>query len=78
MAKGKILVHLVLVAAAVEGLGQVAGFLEFVDDLGRRSFGDADGHGDISKAHIRVGGDAGEHVGVVGQEPKEEGIFFGA
>ena len=69
--------HLVLVAAAVAGLGQVAGLLEFADDLGRRSFGDADGEGDVSEAHIRVGSDASEDVGVVGQEPKEKRIFFG-
>ena len=69
--------HLVLVAAAVAGFGQVAGLLEFVDDLGRGSFGDADGEGDVSEAHIGVGSDAGEDVGVVGQEPKEKRVFFG-
>ena len=51
--------------------------LEFVDDLGRRSFGDADGGGDVSEAHIGVGSNAGEDVGVVGQEPKEKRVFFG-
>jgi hypothetical protein len=69
VAKRKLVVHFVMVPASVTGLGQVAGLLEVIDDLGRRSFGDADGDGDVSEASGRVRGDAFEDVRVVGDEP---------
>jgi hypothetical protein len=66
---------LVAVPTSDAGLGQVAGFLEVVDDLSGRSFGDPDAVGDVSQACIRVGGDVGENVAVVGdQTPTRMGI----
>ena len=68
MAKGKLVVDLVPVAASGACLGQVAGFLEIPDQLRGGSFGHADGLRDVSKACAGVGGDAHEHVRVVGNE----------
>jgi hypothetical protein len=68
VAKRKLAVDLVAVAASVASLGQVAGLLKVVDDLRRGSFSDPDADGDVSKARIRVGGDALEHMRVVGHE----------
>ena len=64
-------VDLVPVATPDPGLGQVARFLEIVDDLSGRSFRDAHVFGDVSQARIRVGSDTCEHVTVVRhQAPK--------
>jgi hypothetical protein len=66
----EVAVHLVAVAAAVAGLGQVAGLFQISHDLGCRAFGDADLQGDVAEPKRRVGGDALEHVGMVGYESK--------
>jgi len=71
VAERELAVDLVLVATSDTGLGQVAGLLELVDDLSDRSLGDADGGGDVSQARAGVGGDAGEHMPVVGDEPPQ-------
>jgi SAM-dependent methyltransferase len=77
VAKRKLVVHLVTVAASVAGLRQIAGVLEVVDDLCRRSFGDADRARDVPEARARLGGDAFEHVRMVGHEPPEVVSFSG-
>jgi hypothetical protein len=77
VAKRKLAVNFVTVAASIAGLRQVAGSLEVTHDLRRRSFGDPDDSGDVSKACIRVGGDAFEHVRVVGHEPPKMVAFSG-
>ena len=59
---------LIPVATSHAGPGQVAGLLELVDDLDRRSFSDPDAFGDVSQTHIRVGRDAGKNVAVVGEQ----------
>jgi hypothetical protein len=69
VAQRELAVDLVLVATSDAGLGQIAGLLELVDDLPDRSLGDADGGGDVPQACAGVGGDAGEHMRVVGDEP---------
>ena len=69
MAQREFVVDFVVVSASVAGLGQVAGSLEVADDLGRGSFRDADGGGDVSKPRGGVGGDAFKHVRMVGHEP---------
>ncbi|MFC7597646.1 hypothetical protein ACFQU3_20195 [Terrabacter sp. GCM10028922] len=68
VAKRKLVVDFVPIAASVAGLRQVAGCLEIADELSGRSLGDADGLGDVSEARGGIGGDADEHVGVVGDE----------
>ncbi len=69
MTKRKLVVNLVTVAASVPDLREVARLLEVADDPGDRSFRDADRGGDVSEACVRIGGDALEHVPVVGHEP---------
>jgi hypothetical protein len=69
VAEREVAVDVVLVAASDAGLGQIAGVLELADDLRHRSFGDADGGGDVSHAYAGVGGDARQHMPVVGDEP---------
>jgi hypothetical protein len=71
VAERELVMDLVLVAAPVAGLGHVAGLFELVDDVGRRAFGYADVGGDVSHPERGVGGDAREHMGVVGDEPPE-------
>jgi hypothetical protein len=71
VAEGELAVDHVLVAASDAGLGQVAGLLQLAHDLPDRSFGDADGGGDVSQASARVLGDAREYMGVVGNEPPD-------
>jgi hypothetical protein len=68
VAKWKFVVDLVLVAASVARLGQVAGLLEIPDELGGGSFRDAEGLRDVSEARGGIGGKADEHVCVVGDE----------
>jgi hypothetical protein len=68
MAKGKVVVDFVLIAASDARLCQVAGSLEIPDQLRGGSFGHADGLRDVCEARARVGGDAHEHVRVVGDE----------
>ena len=77
MAKRKVGVDFVRVAASVARLRQVAGLLEVVDDLRGRPFSDADGGGDVSEPRARVDGDALEHVRVVRHEPPEMIAFSG-
>jgi hypothetical protein len=48
VAERELVVDRVVIATSDAGLGQVAGLLELVDDLPDRSFGDADGGGDVS------------------------------
>jgi hypothetical protein len=69
VAKRKLVVDFVVVAASVAGFRQIAGSLEVGDDLCRGSFRDADGGGDVPEPCSGVGGDAFQHVRVVGHEP---------
>ena len=66
----ELLVHLVVVAAPVAALGQVAGLLQVADDLCCRSLGDSDRLRDVSETGARIGCDALEDVCVVGHEPE--------
>ena len=68
VAKRKLVVDLVDVAASVAALRQVPGLLEVADDLRRCSFGDVNGEGDVSEPHVRIAGDARQHVPVIGDE----------
>jgi hypothetical protein len=68
MAKRELAVELVLVAASVTRLREVAGLLEIGDDVRHASLGDSDLGGYVSESHRWVGGDAREHVGVVRDE----------
>jgi hypothetical protein len=77
MAKGKFVVDFVLIAASGARLCQVAGSLEIPDQLRGGSFGHADGLRDVSEARARVGGDAHEHVRVVGDEAPNMILFTG-
>jgi hypothetical protein len=70
-------VDLVAVATADARLGQVAGSFEVVDDLGRRSFRDSDGFGDVSQARVRIGGDVGEDPTVVGEQAPAGSLISG-
>jgi FtsP/CotA-like multicopper oxidase with cupredoxin domain len=72
MAEGQLAVHLVAVAASVTRLRQVAGLLKVVDDVRRRSLGDADAGGDFSEARIGVGVDALEIKLVGGDSGRHE------
>ncbi len=69
MTQRKLVVYLVPVTPTVASLRQVSRPLQVVDDVGDGSFGDTDGHGDVSEPRARVVGNALEHVGVVGHEP---------
>jgi hypothetical protein len=71
-------VDLVPVASADADPGQVAGMFEVVDDLRRRPFGDPDGFGDVPQARIRLGGDAGKYVTVVGDQAPLRRTLSGA
>ena len=68
MAKWELVVDFVLIAASLAALRQVAGALEIVDQLSGRSFRDAYGLRDVSETRTGIGGDAYEHVRVVGDE----------
>lgn len=68
MAKGQVGMHLVVVSPTVPALCQVARLLEVLDDLRRTSFGDADARGDVPEPDVWVAVDAGEDVGVIGDE----------
>jgi hypothetical protein len=69
VAKRQIFVDLVSVPAPYARPGQVAGLLEVVDDLRRRSFRDSNGLRDIPQPRRRIFGDALEDVRVVCDEP---------
>ena len=71
MTERETVVDLVAVAASVAGLGQITRCLEVLDDMRRRSFGDADARCDIPEPRAGIGIDALEHVGVVRDEPPE-------
>ena len=77
MAKRELLVDLISVATSVARLRQVAGFLQIVDDLSRSTFRDPDRGCDVSEPRVWVGGDALEHVRVVGYEPELVVSFSG-
>jgi hypothetical protein len=62
-------VDLVVIPPSVPDLRDVAGFFEVIDDLCRRSLGDADGKGDIPETRRWIAGDRFEHVSVVRDEP---------
>lgn len=69
MAKRKLAVNLVLVAATGARLREVAGLLRVIDDLRHRPLGDPDRGGDVPEARGGIRGYAGEHVSVVRHEP---------
>ena len=75
VAKRKLAVDLVTVPASVAGFGQVAGVLQVSHDLRGGSLCDADALGDVSEPRARIGGNALEHVRVVGHEPPEMVAF---
>ena len=77
MAKRKLVVDFVLIAASRARLRQVSGSLEIPDQLCGRSFRHADGLRDVPEASSRVGGDAHQHVCVVGDEPPNMVIITG-
>jgi hypothetical protein len=58
----------IAVSTADTRLRQVARLSKLTHDLRCGSFGDPDGLGDVSQADIRVSGDAGEDVAVVGDQ----------
>jgi hypothetical protein len=68
VAERELIVDRVAVAAPDARLRQVAVVLQVSDDLRGGSLGDPDGAGDVPQARVRVGGDAGEDMGVVGDE----------
>jgi hypothetical protein len=68
MPEMQVRVNFVGVASADPVLGEVAGGLEFGDDLLRRAFGDADLVGDIPQPEIEVLGEEQQDVAVVGEE----------
>ena len=70
--------HLVVVAAPITALAQIAGQLEVADDLGCGPLGDPNRRGDVAEARGRVDGDDLEHVSVVRHEPKRMILLAGA
>ena len=78
VAERKFVVDFVVVTASVAGFRQIAGLLELVDDLGRGSFRDADGGGDVSEPRGGVGRDAFQHVRMVGHEPPKMLVISGS
>lgn len=77
VAEWQLLVDLIMVAAAITALGQVAGTLEVGDDLSCRSLRDPDGLGDIAEAGRRIARDHLEGVGVVRYESERVVLFAG-
>ena len=69
MAKRQLVMDLVLVAASGASLREVAGVLEIPDQLRGRSFRHADGFRDVSEARAGVGGNAHQHMRIVGDKP---------
>jgi hypothetical protein len=69
MAKRKLAMDLVLVAATGARLREVAGLLQVIDDLRHRPLGDPDRGGDVPETRGGIRGYAGEHVSVVRHEP---------
>ncbi|MEA2283478.1 MAG: hypothetical protein QOK21_4085 [Solirubrobacteraceae bacterium] len=69
VAEGKLEVDVVMVAPADARPREVAGLLEFVDDLGGGALGDADLSRDVSKPSVAVGRNGCEDVPVIGHEP---------
>lgn len=69
MAKRELVMDLVTVAASMPCLRQVAGLLEVLDQLGGGPFRDAHRLRDVSEARAWIGGEAYEHMRVVGDEP---------
>ena len=69
VAEGKLEVDVVMVAPPDARPREVAGLLEFVDDLGGGALGDADLDGDVSKPSVVVGRDRSEDLAVIGHEP---------
>ena len=61
--------NLVAIPASVPDLRDVAGCFKVIDDLRRRSLGDADGEGDIPETRRWIAGDCFEHASVVRDEP---------
>ena len=62
-------VHDVAVPAADPLPLDVAGLDEVGEDPLRRALGDPDGLGDVPEPHVRVAGDAEQHLRVIGDEP---------
>jgi hypothetical protein len=58
----------IAISTADARLRQVARLSQLADDLRCGSFCDPNGLGDVSQAGVRVSGDAGEDVAVVGDE----------
>jgi len=77
MAKRKLVMDFVLIAASVSRLRQIAGAFEIADQLCRRSFCHADGLSDVPETRVWVGSDAHQHVRVVGDEPPNMIIITG-
>jgi hypothetical protein len=71
MAKRKLVLNLIPVAAPVARLGQIASLLEVADNSRNRSLRHPDHGRDVPKAGGWIAGDALEHVRVVGHEPPE-------
>ena len=69
IAEGQVAVHFVSVAASLARLREVAGRDEVVDDLGSRSLGQTNDHGDVSQTGRGVTGDCFEDAGMVRHEP---------
>ena len=68
VAKGKLRLDLVVVAAALSLAEHVALVDQLGDDLVGTTLGDSDSCGDVTQADARVVGDAEEDMGVVGEE----------
>jgi hypothetical protein len=68
MTERQVVVDLVAVPPALPEPLDVARLFEIGHDPLHRTLGDADEIGDVAHAHLRLPGDAEEHVGVVGEE----------
>jgi hypothetical protein len=68
MAKGSLGVHAVMVPTADPLALQEPFLLELHHDALRGPLGDPDPFGDVAEPHIGLGGDAQEHVGMVGEK----------